>query len=105
MTDAEGSLAETDEQMVTHKGTLKSKNTELMETDKYLAGVHADCDLLLSTTTCARRPALARLMAWARDIGIEANDIVVRSDSEPALVNVMQLWGSLRTLKGGGNMI
>ena len=47
MTNAEGSLAETDEQMVTHKGTLKSKNTELMETDKYLAGVHADCDLLL----------------------------------------------------------
>jgi peptidoglycan hydrolase CwlO-like protein len=47
MTDAEGSLAETDEQMVTDKGTLKNKNTELMETDKYLAGVHADCDFLL----------------------------------------------------------
>jgi len=47
MTDAEGSLAETDEQLVTDKGTLKNKNTELMETDKYLAGVHADCDFLL----------------------------------------------------------
>jgi len=47
MTDAEGSLAETDEQMVTDKGTLKNKNTELMETDKYLAGIHADCDFLL----------------------------------------------------------
>jgi len=47
MSDAEGSLAETDEQMVTDKGTLKDKNTELMETDKYLAGVHADCDFLL----------------------------------------------------------
>jgi predicted nucleic acid-binding Zn-ribbon protein len=47
MSDAEGALAETDEQMVTDKGTLKDKNTELMETDKYLAGVHADCDFLL----------------------------------------------------------
>jgi len=47
MSDAEGSLAETDEQMVTDKGTLKDKNTELMETDKYLAGVHADCDFLI----------------------------------------------------------
>jgi predicted nucleic acid-binding Zn-ribbon protein len=47
MSDAEGTLAETDEQMVTDKGTLKDKNTELMETDKYLAGVHADCDFLL----------------------------------------------------------
>jgi peptidoglycan hydrolase CwlO-like protein len=47
MSDAEGSLAETNEQMVTDKGELKNKNTELMETDKYLAGVHADCDFLL----------------------------------------------------------
>merc|ERR1719453_177659 len=47
MSDAEGTLAETDEQMVTDKGTLKDKNTEMMETDKYLAGVHADCDFLL----------------------------------------------------------
>jgi len=47
MTDAEGSLAETDEQMVTDKGSLKNKNTELMETDKYLAGIHADCDFLI----------------------------------------------------------
>merc|ERR1711865_882991 len=47
MTDAEGTLAETDEQLVTDKGTLKDKNTELMETDKYLAGLHADCDFLI----------------------------------------------------------
>jgi len=47
MTDAEGSLAETSEQLVTDKGSLKDKNTELMETDKYLAGVHADCDFLI----------------------------------------------------------
>jgi septal ring factor EnvC (AmiA/AmiB activator) len=47
MSDAEGSLAATDEQMVTDKGTLKNKETELMETDKYLSGLHADCDFLI----------------------------------------------------------
>merc|ERR1719453_2565527 len=47
MTDAEGSLAETSEQLVTDKGSLKDKNTELMETEKYLAGIHADCDWLI----------------------------------------------------------
>jgi len=47
MTDAEGSLAETGEQLVTDKGTLKDKNTELMETDKYLSTLHADCDFLI----------------------------------------------------------
>jgi len=33
--------------MVTDKGTLKNKETELMETDKYLSGLHADCDFLI----------------------------------------------------------
>jgi len=47
MSDAEGALAETGEQLVTDKGTLKNKETELMETDKYLAGLHADCDFLI----------------------------------------------------------
>merc|ERR1719506_2756999 len=47
MSDAEGSLAETDEQMVTDKGTLANTNTELMETEKYLGEVHAECDWLM----------------------------------------------------------
>jgi len=47
MSDAEGSLADTNEQMVTDKGTLADTNTELMETEKYLGGVHAECDWLL----------------------------------------------------------
>merc|ERR1719276_720314 len=47
MSDAEGSLAETNEQMVTDKGTLGDTNNELMETDKYLSEVHAECDWLL----------------------------------------------------------
>ena len=32
---------------MTDNGTLKNKNNEVMETDKYLAAVHADCDFLL----------------------------------------------------------
>jgi len=47
MSDAEGSLAENGEQMVTDKGALKNKETELMETDKYLSTLHADCDFLI----------------------------------------------------------
>jgi len=47
MSDAEGALAETGEQLVTDKGDLKNKETELMETDKYLSGLHADCDFLI----------------------------------------------------------
>jgi len=47
MTDAEGALAETTEQLTTDKGGLKDKKMDLMESEKYLAGVHADCDWLI----------------------------------------------------------
>jgi len=47
MTDAEGSLAETSEQLITDKGDLKNKKTDLMETEKYLSNLHADCDFLI----------------------------------------------------------
>jgi len=70
MSDAEGSLAETDEQMVTDKGNLKNKNTELMETDKYLAGVHADCDFLLKYYDMRKEARTGEIdaMAKAKDV-------------------------------------
>jgi peptidoglycan hydrolase CwlO-like protein len=70
MTDAEGSLAETDEQMVTDKGTLKDKNTELMETDKYLAGLHADCDWLIKYYDMRKEARTGEIdaMAKAKDV-------------------------------------
>ena len=40
-------MADIDEQMVTGNGPLRNKNTELMEADKYLAGIQAGCDFLL----------------------------------------------------------
>jgi peptidoglycan hydrolase CwlO-like protein len=70
MTDAEGSLAETDEQMVTDKGTLKDKNTELMETDKYLSGLHADCDWLIKYYDMRKEARTGEIdaMAKAKDV-------------------------------------
>jgi predicted nucleic acid-binding Zn-ribbon protein len=47
ITDKEALKAETEEQLQTDTDDKKSKTTELMETDKYLAGLHADCDWLL----------------------------------------------------------
>ena len=34
-----------------------------------------------------------RLMAWLREIGIEFNDVMVKSDNEPALVSLVEAWG------------
>merc|ERR1719263_1819269 len=47
MSDKEGALAETTEQLVTDEEGLKNKKIDLMETEKALGGLHADCDWLL----------------------------------------------------------
>jgi len=45
--DKEGALAETTETLVSSEEGLKNKKIELMETEKALGGLHADCDWLL----------------------------------------------------------
>jgi len=45
--DKEGDLAETTEELVNSEEGLKNKQIELMETEKALGGLHADCDWLL----------------------------------------------------------
>jgi len=45
--DKEGVLAETTETLVSSEEGLKNKKIELMETEKALGGLHADCDWLL----------------------------------------------------------
>jgi len=45
--DKEGALAETTEDLVTSEEGLKNKKVDLMETEKALGGLHADCDWLL----------------------------------------------------------
>merc|ERR1711957_939879 len=47
MTDKEGALADTSDSLVTNKEALKNKKFEQMETEKYIGGLHADCDWLL----------------------------------------------------------
>jgi len=45
--DKEGALAETEEELVASKESLKAKQTDLMGVDKELSGLHADCDWLM----------------------------------------------------------
>merc|ERR1719267_102538 len=45
--DKEGALAETEEELVASKESLKGKQTDLMGVDKQLSDLHADCDWLL----------------------------------------------------------
>ena len=46
-----------------------------------------------------------RLMAWLRELGLEFNDIIVKSDNEPALISLVEAWRRLRPVKGGGKMV
>jgi len=47
ITDKEAAKAETETQLETDKDTKKSKVIEDMETAKYIAGLHEECDWLL----------------------------------------------------------
>jgi hypothetical protein len=47
ITDKTAAKAATEEELETNKEALTSTKTELMETMKYIAGLHADCDWLL----------------------------------------------------------
>jgi len=47
ITDKESAKAEAEAGVETDTEDSKSKGTELMETDKYIAGLHAECDWLL----------------------------------------------------------
>merc|ERR1719379_2909553 len=47
ITDKTAAKAAIEEELETNKETLASTKTELMETMKYIAGLHADCDWLL----------------------------------------------------------
>jgi hypothetical protein len=47
ITDKEGSKAAAEASTEENKMSLKQKNTEMMETKKYIAGLHSECDWLL----------------------------------------------------------
>ena len=48
----------------------------------------------------SRRP-----MAWLREIGVDLVDFLVKTDTEPALVSLVEHWSSLRAMKGGSRML
>jgi len=48
ITDKDSAKAENEAEVEKNTEASKSKQTELMETDKYLSGLHQDCDWLLS---------------------------------------------------------
>merc|ERR1719287_36571 len=47
LTDKTGAPAETEEELVNSKSGLKNKETELMNTEKIISELHAECDWLL----------------------------------------------------------
>jgi len=70
MTDKEAALADTSDSLVTHKGALKNKKFEQMETEKFIGGLHADCDWLLKYYDMRKEARTNEIdaMAKAKDV-------------------------------------
>jgi len=70
MTDKTGALAETEEELVNSKGGLKNKKMELMNTDKIISELHAECDWLLKYYDVRKEARTGEIdaMGKARDV-------------------------------------
>jgi len=70
MSDKEGTLAETEEELVNNKGNLKNKETELMNTEKMLGELHGECDWLLKYHDARKEARTGEIeaMGKARDV-------------------------------------
>jgi len=70
MTDKEAALAETSDSLVTNKEALKNKKFEQMETEKFIGGLHADCDWLLKYYEMRKEARTNEIdaMAKAKDV-------------------------------------
>jgi len=70
MTDKEAALAETSDSLVTNKEALKNKKFEQMETEKFIGGLHADCDWLLKYYEMRKEARTSEIdaMAKAKDV-------------------------------------
>merc|ERR1740127_455808 len=69
-TDKEAALAETSDSLVTNKEALKNKKFEQMETEKFIGGLHADCDWLLKYYEMRKEARTNEIdaMAKAKDV-------------------------------------
>merc|ERR1719352_639603 len=70
ITDKEEAKAAAEEEVQKNEEDHKSKSTELMETDKYIAGLHAECDWLLKhfDARAAARAAEVASLKKAKDV-------------------------------------
>merc|ERR1719163_1203047 len=70
MTDKEAALADTSDSLVTNKEALKNKKFEQMETEKFIGGLHADCDWLLKYYEMRKEARTNEIdaMAKAKDV-------------------------------------
>jgi len=70
MTDKEAALADTSDSLVTNKESLKNKKFEQMETEKFIGGLHQDCDWLLKYYEMRKEARTNEIdaMAKAKDV-------------------------------------
>jgi hypothetical protein len=70
MTDKEAALADTSDSLVSNKEALKNKKFESMETEKFIGGLHADCDWLLKYYEMRKEARTNEIdaMAKAKDV-------------------------------------
>jgi hypothetical protein len=69
-TDKQSALAETSDSLVTNKKALKNKKVEQMETEKFIGGLHGDCDWLLKYYDMRKEATINEIeaMAHAKDV-------------------------------------
>jgi len=75
ITDKESAKAEAEDSVETSTETKKSKTIELMETDKMLAGLHQDCDWLLSNFVARKEARTGEIDALGK-----AKDVLSGAD-------------------------
>ena len=46
-----------------------------------------------------------RIGAWMKEIGLEFQEVIVKSDNEPALVALIDAWARYRAARGGGKLM
>jgi chromosome segregation ATPase len=70
MTDKQAALAETEEELVNSKSGLKNKKFELMNTEKLISELHAECDWLLKYYDVRKEARTGEIeaMGKARDV-------------------------------------
>merc|ERR1719359_2175236 len=83
ITDKQALKADTESQLQADQDTKKSKETEAMETAKYIAELHADCDWLLKYYDARKEARAAEIASLekAKDVLAGADYSLVQTSS------------------------